>query len=45
VRCALEDDVSGDIRPDKLVQVIRESPPLHSRSPSRRAGSKRAFPL
>jgi hypothetical protein len=26
VRCALEDDVSGDIRPDKLVQVIRESP-------------------
>ena len=26
MRCALEDDVSGDIRPDKLVQVIRESP-------------------
>jgi hypothetical protein len=26
VRCALEDDDSGDIRLDKLVQLIRESP-------------------
>jgi hypothetical protein len=30
VRCALEDDASGDIRLDKLVQLIREKSPLHS---------------